>query len=695
VERLAADTGYDAESVYSVTAGNAFFVTEMLAASGALPATVVDAVLGRVRQLDEGTQRALEQLSVVPSRVEHRVVEALVGGLDMLAEAERRGMLHVDRERVAFRHELARRAIEHSLPQTRRVALNRAVVTALLASPEPDLARVVHHAVQAGDVATIVRYGPTAGREAARAGSHRQALTHFEQVLAHEDQLAAEERPRVLEEYAWELYNAHRFAEAARSAERARELWCQLGAGPARVGSALVTLSRHRWMSNDRDGAWAAIEQAIEILDEADDPTARAQAHTYRGAILALHEQIDEAEPQLVKAQALAEEAGAASLVALCLNYRGICAMERRNEEEAIAFQQESLRRARAAHDGDRPELRAYTGEHIARSYANLAVALHTFERYDELDAVLAEGLPYAIDSGFTLHAYNMEIRRCASLIHRGEWDTAEAALRELDRAVADPGVLGRYMLPLFGRLLARRGRPDAEAVIARALEYGDASGVPGSSIEATLAYLEWAWLTGQPARAAARVIGTLAEVQNDRHRRLRAELLRYAKRAGLSDTGVKGAAPFEGCPEPWATGLRGDWFAAATQFQRVGDDYERALELAESGDIGVTTSALELLDALGADGAAALVRQRLRDLGATRIPRGPAAATKANPAGLTDRQLDVLRLLRDGLTNAEIADRLFLSVRTVDHHVAAILDKLQVSSRRTAAERADALGIG
>ena len=67
-------------------------------------------------------------------------------------------------------------------------------------------------------------------------------------------------------------------------------------------------------------------------------------------------------------------------------------------------------------------------------------------------------------------------------------------------------------------------------------------------------------------------------------------------------------------------------------------------------------------------------------------VPRGPRATTRANPAGLTARQLAVLELLREGLTNAEIADRLVLSVRTVDHHVAAILSKLGVSSRREAA---------
>jgi DNA-binding NarL/FixJ family response regulator len=134
---------------------------------------------------------------------------------------------------------------------------------------------------------------------------------------------------------------------------------------------------------------------------------------------------------------------------------------------------------------------------------------------------------------------------------------------------------------------------------------------------------------------------------------------------------------------------LAGDWRAAAAAWDRIGDPYERALELASSGQAGPTLEALELLDRLGAAPAARLVRRRLRALGVTHVPRGPQQATRANPSGLTDRQLDVLALLAKGLTNAEIADRLVLSTRTVDHHVSAILTKLGAATRRDAARMA------
>ena len=100
------------------------------------------------------------------------------------------------------------------------------------------------------------------------------------------------------------------------------------------------------------------------------------------------------------------------------------------------------------------------------------------------------------------------------------------------------------------------------------------------------------------------------------------------------------------------------------------------------------------VLDALGATPAARLARKRLRALGMSQIPRGPQPATRANPAGLTERQLEILRLLARGLTNAEIAAKIVVSTRTVDHHVSAVLQKLAVSSRRQAAIAAREFGI-
>ena len=121
---------------------------------------------------------------------------------------------------------------------------------------------------------------------------------------------------------------------------------------------------------------------------------------------------------------------------------------------------------------------------------------------------------------------------------------------------------------------------------------------------------------------------------------------------------------------------------------------YERALALSDEDSVDGLVAALPLLDRLGAQSVAALVRGRLRNLGASRVPRGSTSATRANPAGLTGRQLDVLNLLVHGLSNAEIAARLVISPRTADHHVSAILGKLAVRTRGEAVAAARRLGL-
>jgi DNA-binding NarL/FixJ family response regulator len=169
----------------------------------------------------------------------------------------------------------------------------------------------------------------------------------------------------------------------------------------------------------------------------------------------------------------------------------------------------------------------------------------------------------------------------------------------------------------------------------------------------------------------------------------VRAEALRYAQLAG-----VEVEVPVD-VAEPWASSLRGRWHDAAEAWRADHRPYELALELAASGRTEPMLEALRGFEDLGAAPAARLVRQQLRDRGVRSLPRGPQPATRQHPAGLTARQAEVLDRLSAGLTNAQIADELVLSVRTVDHHVAAVLQKLGVSSRHAAAARATALDIG
>src|SRR5215472_9344779 len=152
VRDLAASTNLDPAELFRLTSGNPFFVSEVLAnPCEVVPPTVVDAVLARVGTLSLAAQAALDRLAVVPSGAELSLLRALVDDLAPVAEAERAGVVEVRGDVVAFRHELARRAVVESMPASVRLELNADVLRALLSSPDRDLFRVLHHAVEAGD----------------------------------------------------------------------------------------------------------------------------------------------------------------------------------------------------------------------------------------------------------------------------------------------------------------------------------------------------------------------------------------------------------------------------------------------------------------------------------------------------------------------------------------------------------------
>jgi DNA-binding CsgD family transcriptional regulator len=169
----------------------------------------------------------------------------------------------------------------------------------------------------------------------------------------------------------------------------------------------------------------------------------------------------------------------------------------------------------------------------------------------------------------------------------------------------------------------------------------------------------------------------------------------RSASPAGVSSDSGFGAlteAPKE-ITGSYAVQIAGDWRSAAERWERIGCPYEQATALAD-GDEAARRSALEIFERLGAEPAAEALRQRLRAASVRGIPRGPRPSTRENPLGLTIRQMEVLALLARGRRNVEIAERLFISAKTVDHHISAILAKFDARSRAEAVAEAQQRGI-
>jgi DNA-binding CsgD family transcriptional regulator len=239
----------------------------------------------------------------------------------------------------------------------------------------------------------------------------------------------------------------------------------------------------------------------------------------------------------------------------------------------------------------------------------------------------------------------------------------------------------------VLGLVRARRGDPGWRPPLAEAWALGEPTGELPRFGYVAAARAEAGWLAGDPAAVADAVEYALPVAQERGWDLLSGELADWSRRAGLP-------VEVSGIAEPYALQLAGRWRRAAERWEEIGCPYEAALALAESSDERDVRRAIDELQRLGARPAAKIVARRLRERGVRRVPRGPYARTRENPAGLTAREVEVLALLAEGLRNAQIADRLVVSEKTVSHHVSAVLRKLDVSSRGEAGAKALRLGL-
>lgn len=706
VAALAGGAGFDAAELHTRTAGNPFFVTEVLAAkAGQIPGTVRDAVLGRTARLSRPARELLDAASVVPGHLEPRMLAALnpavYGSLDECIAA---GILVASIERVEFRHEIARMVIEDSMLAGHRAALHARALSVLQGNEtagEPDWSRMAHHAEAAGDHAAVLRYAPAAAKAAAAAGAHRDAAELYGRAVRFADRLEADERAELLENYADEAYwsvsaNDEAISRLGEAVAIHQSRGDQLG-----EGRALIRLARHLGRSGSHLKGLAAAQQAVAVLEQLPPHRELALACVYLSSAYALTLQPD-AVSWGEKAIALGEQVNCPEAVYGGLNNIGTVELFR-GDLAGLA----KLNRSR--------ELAEQAGDSlgVVRGYLHTCWMLSTRREWELLEQYLVPAIDRCSKDGLELSADQLRTQGLKAHLARGRW---EAAAREARSWLARPDppapAFRCTALIVLATLLARRGEPGCWQLLDEATELARLPGVGHLVPFLAAARAEAAWLEGRLADVVAEVEkpGSLTLGQ-DPVTALDLRVWRWRASAGLSAAGL-GSAGLDSAgldsagldsadaddesalPEPYRMLLAGDRQGAARWWEASGSQYEAALATSGSEDSDAVRSAIDVLDALGAHAAAGILTSELRALGEQYAPRARRSAASAHPAGLTGREAEVLQLIVAGLRNADIAAQLFLSPRTVDHHVSAVLAKLNVKTRSQAVAIAIQMGL-
>jgi len=672
VQELARRSGRTAaDGVHALTGGNPFFVTEVLASGAAVvPTSIRAAVLARATRLSAAARGLLDLVAVVPGRTERRLLASLLDDTPaLIRECAASGVLVVSADSVGFRHELARRAWQETLEPGADAGLHERILQAQLDLDQGthDLARIVHHAHGAGDGERVLHFAPEAAREAAALGAHRQAAAHYATALRYAGGLAPPSRAALLEAFSYERHLVGGIADAVRAREEALALRRALDDRRGE-GADLRWLSRLAWFEGRRDAAVALGEQAIAVLDPVGPTPELAMAYSNLAQLCMLVDDAAGATTWGERAIALAEQLGDAETLVHALTNVG--------SAEMYTSQDAGVRRLERAAD---LALRHGFHEHAVRAYSNIACNHVRHHDHARAAASVDRTLRFAADHELETWELYIQGWRARLELQRGDWEAAERdAVAVLGRHHAQ-NVIRCQPLIVLALVRARRGEDGVDALVDEAMAIARPAAEPQRIGPAVAARAEVAWLRGE-LESARGDLGTAWEVMRRSDDQWgRAALAWWIWRAGDQ------AGPPDDAPEPFRLQFEGDWRGAAEAWARIGAPYQRALALAQGDVPDAWQGALAQLDALGASAAADAVRRDLRQRGARGIPRGPHQTTRRHPAGLTPGQVRVLAQLARGLSNADIARELSLSPRTVDHHVSAILAKLEVTTRAAA----------
>ncbi|MGW1132209.1 ATP-binding protein [Streptomyces griseoluteus] len=671
VAQLAAGHAVDAEQVYRVSAGNPFVVASVLAApTEPVPATVREAVAGRLAGLSASARRVVDVLAVLGRRVSLPLLAGVLPAPEeALDEAVACGIVRTEGRTAEFRQELARQAVLEAVPAAHRLRVHRQALALMRPGPvtADDLAPLADHAEGAGDAAAVLEYAPAAAAHAAASGAHREAAAQYARALRYADDLPAERRTSLLEGHSQACLLSGRLDEGMASGRTAVRLR-QAQGDRLREGEDLRRLSCWLWPAGRTAEARQTGLEAVRVLEGLRPSRELAWAYLNLCQLACReHEGAAVAAAYAGKAAALGKHFGDAE-VAGQAHFHAAAA---RLLSEGAGWE-ECERAVSTAMARDLPGEACF----LALTLCRLAALRHDAGR---TTAAANRAEAYFLDHDLPPHLLCARAWNSWGLLNRGLWTRAADTARQVVSHPGSPPVGAALALTVLGLVRARQGQDQVWPLLDRAAGLVDSDCLLDIGL-GWEARAEAAWLAGDHELVQTEARDGLAALAERTHPWLSGPLACWIRRAG-------GTPPRVPAAEPYALELTGDWSGAAARWDALGCPHDAALARL-SGDAPALREALAAFEALDAGPAVARTRAVMRARGVRPIRRGARAATRANPYGLTNRELDVLKLLHEGLSDAEIAARLYITPKTAGHHVGAVLAKLGVHTRHDAARK-------
>jgi ATP/maltotriose-dependent transcriptional regulator MalT len=672
VKVIAKSFGRDGDSIFTKTNGNPFLITELLMNDQEnIPATVKDLMIFRLNRLSADARSAVETFSVIPGAVEKWLINLLIKNYCVVDEAVESGILKIEKDSISFRHELGRLAVEESLSESKRIKLNSFVLDAFLKQKNIDhfLARIIHHAARAYNREIIIKYVPLAAERAASLGSHRGSASYYELLMQNFENFKEEEKAEILEKYSYQCYLTDQLEKALEARLKLLTIWKNLNQ-KVKEGNNLRWLSRISWFLGNKKQADSYAEEAVKILESQSESSAElAMAYSNRSQLFMLSGDVDNAVLFGEKVIRLADSLGNLEILSHALINVGVALLENSYNEDG---EKKLLNSLQIALDNGYEE-------HAARSYTGLGCRSVENKIYQKAKDFFNDGISYSIEHDLDSYKLYMQAWLARLYFETGEWNQAGELAQN---------VLNTYGLSVVSRIPAqttlgwlrlRRGDPEALKLLREVQSLANETGELQRIGPVSVAFLEAAWLTGDTGKYfSIGKAGYDLALQSD-NSWIKGQLAYYLKLCNKLPEIPANIA------EPYLMQLKGDWKSAAAIWEKIGCPYEKALALSE-GDLKAQFAALEILKELGANPLLEKLQKKMRKQGIKNIPKGPRQSTQKNPMGLTGRQIEILNLVANGLSNSDIGNKLYISARTVENHISTIFSKLNIHTRTEAA---------